>query len=64
MQRKPTIYIVDDEPQVLEAIAYLVKPIEAEVKTFSRADDFLNDFHDDGPGCLVLDVRLPGMSGL
>jgi RNA polymerase sigma factor (sigma-70 family) len=64
MQRKPTIFIVDDEPQVLEAITHLVKPLEAEVKTFSRADDFLNSFHDDGPGCLVLDVRLPGMSGM
>jgi two-component system, LuxR family, response regulator FixJ len=64
MQRKPTIYIVDDEPEVLEAISHLVKPIEAEVKTYSRADDFLSDFQGDGPGCLVLDVRLPGMSGM
>ncbi len=64
MPRKPTIYIVDDEPEVLEAVAHLVKPIEAEVRTFSRADDFLNDFADDGPACLVLDVRLPGMSGM
>lgn len=64
MQRKPTIFIVDDEPEVLEAIAHLVKPIEAKVETFSRADDFLSDFHDDGPGCLVLDVRMPGMSGM
>lgn len=64
MQQKPTIYVVDDEPQVLEAIAHLVQPIGAEVKTYSRADEFLSDFKDDGPGCLVLDVRMPGMSGL
>jgi FixJ family two-component response regulator len=64
MQRKPIIYIVDDEPQVLEAISHLVKPIEAEVRTFSHADHFLAGFADAGPGCLVLDVRLPGMSGM
>ena len=64
MQRKPTIYIVDDEREVLDAIAQLVQPIGAEVKTFSRADDFLSYFHDDGPGCLVLAVRIPDMSGL
>ena len=64
MQRKPTIYIVDDEREVLDAIAKLVQPIGAEVKTFSRADDFLSYFYDDGPGCLVLAVRIPDMSGL
>jgi FixJ family two-component response regulator len=64
MQRKTTIYIVDDDPQVREAITHLVKPIEAQVETYSRADDFLANFHDDGPACLILDVRMPGMSGL
>ena len=64
MQRKPTIYIVDDEPQVIEAIQHLVKPIGTEVKTFTRADDFLTDFRDDGPACLILDIRMPGMSGM
>jgi FixJ family two-component response regulator len=55
---------VDDEPEVLEAISHLVKPIEAEVRTFSRADAFLSNFQDEGPGCLILDVRLPNMSGM
>jgi RNA polymerase sigma factor (sigma-70 family) len=64
MQKTPTIYIVDDEPQVLEAIAHLVKPIGANVETFSRADDFLGKFVDEGPACLVLDVRMPRLSGL
>jgi FixJ family two-component response regulator len=64
MQRKPIIYIVDDEREVLEAVSHLVQPIEAEVRVYSCADDFLASFADDGPGCLVLDVRLPGMSGL
>ena len=64
MQRKPTIYIVDGEREVLDAITQLVKPIGPEVKTFTRADDFLSYFHDDGPGCLVLAVRIPDMSGV
>jgi two-component system, LuxR family, response regulator FixJ len=64
MFRKPKIYIVDDDPQVLDAISQLVEPIDADVETFSRADDFLRKFHDNGPMCLVLDVRMPGMSGL
>jgi two-component system, LuxR family, response regulator FixJ len=55
---------VDDEPQVLEAISHLVEPIEAEVRSFSNGNDFLCNFADDGPGCLVLDARLPGMSGM
>jgi two-component system response regulator FixJ len=61
---KPTIYIVDDEPQVLEAISHLVKPIGVHIETFARADDFLDAYHNDGPGCLILDVRMPGMSGV
>jgi two-component system, LuxR family, response regulator FixJ len=64
IQRKRTVYIVDEERQVHEAITRLVKPIGADVKTFSGADDFLSDFHDDGPACLILAVRIPGMSGL
>jgi two-component system, LuxR family, response regulator FixJ len=64
MQRKPTIYIVDHEPQVLRSITLLVKPIGAKIRTFTRADNFLNNFHYEGPGCLVLDVFLPDMSGM
>jgi RNA polymerase sigma factor (sigma-70 family) len=64
MQRKPTIYIVDDEPEVLEAVSHLVKPIEATVKTYARADQFLVEFKDEGPSCLILDVRMPVMSGI
>jgi two-component system, LuxR family, response regulator FixJ len=64
MQRKFTIYIVDDEPDVLESIAHLVQPIGADVKTFSDTDDFFSKFNYDGPGCLILDVRMPGMSGM
>jgi FixJ family two-component response regulator len=64
MPGKPTIYVVDDEAQILDLIAYLVRPIEANVVVFSRADDFLANFRYEGPACLVLDIRMPGMSGL
>jgi two-component system, LuxR family, response regulator FixJ len=64
MRGKTTIYIVDDDPLVLDTIAELVKPIGGRVEIFTRAEDFLDNYQADGPGCLVLDVRMPGMSGL
>lgn len=64
MARKSTVYVIDDEPDVLETVAALVRPIGAGVETFATAEDFLSSFQHDGPSCLVLDVRLPGMSGL
>jgi two-component system, LuxR family, response regulator FixJ len=64
MHRKPTVYIVDRELQTLEAITQLINPLEAEVFTYSRVEDFLREFDYKGPACLVLDVRLPDMSGL
>jgi FixJ family two-component response regulator len=63
MQRKATIYIVDDDPVILKSIARLVEPTGIKVKTFSRVDDFLDRYKADGPGCLVLDMWMPGMSG-
>jgi two-component system, LuxR family, response regulator FixJ len=64
MLRKPTVYVIDDEPDILDIVAGLVRPIGAEVVTFGAAEDFLTGFQHDGAACLVLDVRLPGMSGL
>jgi len=61
---KPTVYIVDDDPDVNRAIAQLVKLIDLNVESYMSADEFLQSFQPNGPGCLVLDVRMPGMSGL
>jgi FixJ family two-component response regulator len=64
MDRKSTVYVIDDEPDVLDTVGALVRPIGADLRTFSSAEDFLSAFQHDGPSCLLLDVRLPGMSGL
>src|SRR4051812_14530496 len=60
----PTIYIVDDEPGVLTAIRRLLRPIGIPVLGFLSAEEFLAACGPDARGCLVLDVSLPGMSGL
>ena len=59
-----TIHIIDDDPSMLEYLSTLVKTINYKSKTYISANDFLNTYTDDGLGCLILDMRLPGISGL
>lgn len=59
-----TIHIVDDDPNMLIYLSDLVKTISYQSKTYDSASDFLNNYIDDGHGCLILDMRLPGISGL
>ncbi|HED32841.1 MAG TPA: response regulator transcription factor [Gammaproteobacteria bacterium] len=61
---EPTIFIVDDDPAMRDSLSWLLETIGHPVKTYESAQDFLNNFDPGSPGCLVLDVRLPGMSGL
>jgi len=63
-EQKPIIYIVDDDPSVRESTELLLKSVGFNVKTFVSAQDFLNANLQEGLGCLILDVRMPGMSGL
>lgn len=58
------VYIVDDDPAVRDALASLVRSIGLEARTFATAGEFLGHTRADIPSCLVLDVRLPGLSGL
>jgi FixJ family two-component response regulator len=60
----PTIYIVDDDVSVCRALSLLLKSHGFKVQAFARAADFLACSHPKVPSCLVLDVRLPGISGL
>jgi len=61
---QPTIYVVDDDPSVRDSTELMLKSLGFNVKTFGSAQDFLKvDLRED-LGCLVLDVRMPGMSGL
>ena len=59
-----TIHIVDDDPGMLKYLSKLVSTIGYKSETYDNANDFLTAYHDDGIGCLILDLRLPGISGL
>jgi FixJ family two-component response regulator len=58
------VFVVDDEPAICLSLQRLVRSVGLEAQTFSSAQEFLGAKRPDGPGCLVLDVRLPGLSGL
>jgi len=60
----PIVFVVDDDPSVREALSSLIRSIDLNVETFSSAREFLQHKRPDVPACLVLDVRLPGLSGL
>jgi FixJ family two-component response regulator len=60
----PTVFVVDDDADVREAIAGLLKSVGLRAETFGTAQDFLDRSPPDGPSCLVLDLSLPGMTGL
>jgi FixJ family two-component response regulator len=61
---RPVVFIVDDDLSVREALSSLISSIGLEVETFSSAREFLRRQRSDQPSCLVLDVRLPDLSGL
>jgi FixJ family two-component response regulator len=58
------VFVVDDDPSIREAIESLVKLAGLRVETFGTAQEFLRRKRPDLPGCVVLDVELPGLSGL
>src|SRR6266850_6310826 len=60
----PSVFVIDDDASVCAAIAGLLKSEGLRCQTFSTAREFLQNPAVDGPSCLVLDMRLPGMSGL
>lgn len=61
---RPTVFIVDDDTAVRDALKFLLRSVGHPVEAFGSAQDFLDAYRDDRPGCLVLDIRMPGMSGL
>ena len=64
MTEQPTIIIVDDDPEIREALGSLIRSVGVQTKALASVPEFLNEGRPDGPTCLVLDVRLPGRSGL
>ena len=60
----PIVFVVDDDPSVREGLDSLFRSIKLAVQTFGAAEEFLRFKRPDAPGCIVLDVRLPGLNGL
>ena len=64
LEEKAVIFVIDDDPMVRSAIARLLRSAHFTVETFDSAEAFLRSSHREVPACLVLDVDLPGLSGL
>src|SRR5262249_48544297 len=60
----PIVFVVDDDASVREAIRSLIMSVGLRVEAFETAQEFLRSKRLEAPGCVVLDVRLPGLSGL
>jgi FixJ family two-component response regulator len=60
----PIVFVVDDDPLIRDGLRSLIKSVGLHVETFGSSREFMQRKPPDAPGCLVLDVRLPGLSGL
>lgn len=60
----PTVFVVDDDEAMRDSLAWLIESVSLDVKLLPDAQSFLDSYNPSHPGCLVLDVRMPGMSGL
>lgn len=63
-ESSPIVFVVDDDASVREALKSLLRSVDLRVETFGSASEFLQSRLPEAPACLVLDVRLPGLSGL
>jgi FixJ family two-component response regulator len=61
---KPSVLIIDDDPEFRDSVARLLRSVGLHAQQFSSVSDFFNTPPPDGPTCLVLDIRMPGRSGL
>jgi len=61
---EPTVFVVDDDPAMRDSLRWLLQSAGLAVDTYATAEEFLSTYDPGKPGCLVLDVRMPGMSGL
>jgi len=63
-QAKATVFVVDDDQAMRNSLKWLIESVGVQVESFASADEFLVQYQPGRHGCLVLDVRMPGMSGL
>jgi FixJ family two-component response regulator len=65
VEPEPTIFVIDDDPSVRKSLSRLLRSVGyAAVETFSSAEEFLGREHFEGIGCIILDVQMPGRSGM
>src|SRR3990167_3011186 len=63
MSMDPIVYVVDDDQAMVESLSWIIESVGLRVKTYVRAQDFLDEYNPKQHGCILLDVRMPGMSG-
>ena len=64
MKTDATVFVVDDDQAVRESLNRLMESVGQKVATYASAQEFLDSYDPSRPGCVVLDIRMPGMSGL
>jgi len=64
MPPEPTVFVVDDDRAMRDSLRWLLESVGLSVRTYATAAAFLREYEPSQPGCLVLDIRMPGMSGL
>ena len=64
MTSNPTVFVVDDDQAMRNSLKWLIESVAMQVETYESADQFIKNYYPGRSGCLLLDVRMPGMSGL
>jgi FixJ family two-component response regulator len=64
MTASTTVHVIDDDPDIRETIENLARSVGLSARSYASAQDFLGNYAGDRPGCIVLDLRMPGMSGI
>lgn len=64
MDVSPRVYIIEDDDAVRDSLQLMLESVGRETEAFNSADTFLNSYHPNMAGCIVLDIRMPGMNGM
>lgn len=64
MGKNITVYLVDDDDKITQSLIWLLESVNYKVKSYHSADEFLDKYKEEAPTCLVLDIRMQGMTGL
>ena len=64
MSMEPVVFVVDDDQAIRSSLKWLIESVGLQVEAYASADEFMRSYYPGRAGCLLLDVRMPGMSGL